>query len=291
MLDDVDFVGNSSGSWWLITGYHDNLDTSRSALGDGKINHWSWWIVQGDDTDKGEVVHWERASGALVVSSGLFWVEAPVLPGLHIKFVVGLGVFLSWEVVSSESENSLSEGSEIFVGLFDLISELLGEFLSLTVDENLGASSENSLWGTLKDSTKVGISTTLGRFGHISNEHVELDVGTEWNKALGLLAVLTSDDVSWELSSCFIKIHNSLSELNETSLGGITFAVSSSVEEVLLSSLQSGLHFLGVSGGKLSSLKRGNSDFVDSGIELLGLIIRWVVVEDGVGSEDDSLNK
>merc|ERR1719446_1296943 len=56
VLDNVDFVSNSSGSWWLITSDHDNFDTGRSALGDGQIDSWSWWIVEGNDTDEAEVV-------------------------------------------------------------------------------------------------------------------------------------------------------------------------------------------------------------------------------------------
>jgi hypothetical protein len=97
--------------------------------------------------------------------------------------------------------------------------------------------------------------------------------------------------MGWELSSSLIEIHDSLGELNKTSLRSITFAMSKSVEHVLFGNLQSGLHLLVVSLGEISVLKGSNGDLLNSGVELLGLIIRWVVVENSICSQNDGLNK
>jgi hypothetical protein len=92
MLDDVYFVGNSSSSWWLITGNHDNLDTGGSALVHRQVDLWSWWIVQGNNTDECQVVHWEAACNTGVVLSGLLGVEAPLFPGLGVEGITGFAV-------------------------------------------------------------------------------------------------------------------------------------------------------------------------------------------------------
>lgn len=97
--------------------------------------------------------------------------------------------------------------------------------------------------------------------------------------------------MGWEFSSGGLEILDSLAELDETGLGGITFAVSVDVEELLFGALQSLFHFSGVSFLKGLSFKRGNSDLSESTVELLGLIIRWVIVKNGVGTEDHSLDK
>jgi hypothetical protein len=118
----------------------------------------------------------------------LFWVETPGLPVLNIEFVALLSVFISWKVVSGKSEYSLSEFTEVRVGLFNLVPEILGEFNFLSSEKDLGASIENSLWSTLQENAKVGIFSTFSIFSHISDEHVELNVRAEWNKAFSIFS-------------------------------------------------------------------------------------------------------
>merc|ERR1719498_459686 len=136
MLNNVNFVRNSSSSWWLITSNHNNFDTSRSALGYGQINISSWRIVQGDNTNKGEIVHWESSWLISVISRRKFWVKTPVLPCLNIKLII-FSVFIGWEVVFSKGKDSLSKSSEVRVSFVNFISKFFSEIYFLTVDENL----------------------------------------------------------------------------------------------------------------------------------------------------------
>ena len=94
VLDDVDFVGNGGSSWWLITSDHDDLDTSGSAFVHGQVNLWSWGIVQRNDTDKSQIVHWEAAFNAGVVGNSLLRIETPFFPGLGVEGI-GASVVLS----------------------------------------------------------------------------------------------------------------------------------------------------------------------------------------------------
>jgi hypothetical protein len=68
VLNNVNLGGNGSSSWWLITGNHNNFDTSGSALGYGQIDVGSWWIVKGYNTDEAEIVHWEGSCLISVIS-------------------------------------------------------------------------------------------------------------------------------------------------------------------------------------------------------------------------------
>jgi len=87
MLDDVHLVGDGSSGWGLISGNHNDLNTSRSALRDGQINTNSWGIVQGDETNEGEVVHGEGSFNVLIVGWNLGLVKTPGFPVLDIELV------------------------------------------------------------------------------------------------------------------------------------------------------------------------------------------------------------
>ena len=63
-----------------------------------------------------------------------------------------------------------------------------------------------------------------------------------------------------EFSSGLVKVHNGLRELDESGLGGISLAVSSGVEHLLLGSDESGSHFLGILGVKLLFFERGDGN-------------------------------
>jgi hypothetical protein len=289
VLDNVDFVSNSSGSWWLITSDHDNFDTGRSALGDGQIDSWSWWIVEGNDTDEAEVVHWEGSWSRAVVAEVLLWVTTPRLPVLDIELVGVFWELVSIKSVSGEGKYSLTHLTELGVGLVDLSSEFFGEVDLLSVDEDSGASGEDSLWGTLHEDAEVVVLWVLGT-AHVSDESIEFNVRREWDKALSVLTILVVDE-GWGSTSGLVEVHDTLGELDETSLGGITFAVSVDVWHLFLSSDKSGLHLLHVLEWKVDSLEGSDGNLLHSGVELLGLIISWVIVEDGVGTEDNGLNE
>jgi len=81
-------------------------------------------------------MHWEGAFDIGVVSNCLVF-KSPVFPGLNIKLIAILRIFISWQVAESASKYSLSEFTEVGVGLGDLGSELLSELLLLTIDKNL----------------------------------------------------------------------------------------------------------------------------------------------------------
>ena len=289
VLDNVDFVGNSSGSWWLITSDHDNLDTSGSALGDGQVDSWSWWIVEGDNTNEAEVVHWEGTWSAAVVAEVLLWVSTPALPVLNIKLIGASWESVGIESVSGESKYSLSHLTEFGVGFINFFSELWSEVDFFSVDEDPGASGEDSLWGTLHEDAEVVVLWILVAV-HVSDESVELNVRAEWDKALSFFSIVVVD-VGWSLASGLLEVHDGLSELNETGLGGITLAVSVDVWHLLLGGHKSGLHLLHVIGGKVDTLEGSDWDLSHSCVELLGLIISWVIVENGVGTKDNGLDE
>jgi len=81
-----------------------------------------------------------------------------------------------------------------------------------------------------------------------------------------------------------------LNELDKTSFGGVTFAMSMDIEQAFFSSLQSGNHLLHISLWKINILEGSDSFLVDSSIKLLSLINSWVIAESSVGSKNDGLN-
>jgi len=113
------------------------------------------------------------------------------------------------------------------------------EFNFFTVLQESGASTNDSLWSTLDNNPEAFIKIVVGVIiGHVSDEKVEFNVRGEWDGALDVL-VTFHVSVSWEFISSFVKVVDSVGELNETGLGGITFAVSVDKLHFLLSALQS----------------------------------------------------
>lgn len=231
-------------------------------------------------------MHWEASFNGGVVGGRLWDTKSPGLPGLHIEFVTFFSIFVSWQSAFSKSKYSLSELSEVSIGSVDLFLQLLGEFDFLAANEDLGASLEDSLRRALHVELEVSAVGT-----GISDEHVELDVRTEWNEALGWLALGVGVLVGWVLGSGSLEAHHGLAELDETSFRGITFAVSVDVEQSLFCCSESCLHFPIVCGCEINSLKGGNWHLLHSGVKHLGLVVTWVIVEDGVGSQDYGLDK
>jgi hypothetical protein len=285
VLDDVDLFGNGGSSWGLITSDHDNLDTSRAALVDGKIDLGARRIIQGDNTDKGEVMHGESTGSARVVSPGASEGLAEGLPALHVELVVGLVELISGKVVLSESEDTLTKLTEVSVGLVDLISQVLIEIDLLTVDKDLGASGENSLGRTLHEDGEV--STILR---HVTDEHVEFDVGRERNGTVDLfLRVSDGVLVGGVIFTSIFEVLDGVGELNETGLRSITLAESLDVGHLLLSNSKTSLHLLALSFSEIRDSRDGHT--MDTSVELLGIIIRGVVLEEGGSAEDESHKK
>ena len=63
------------------------------------------------------------------------------------------------------------------------------------------------------------------------------------------------------------------------------------VKHFLLSSLQSGSAFLLVFDSQGHAFKRSDGDFLLSCVKLLAFIITWVILENGIGSKNNSLNE
>lgn len=200
--------------------------------------------------------------------------------------MVGLGIFAGIEGESSEGEDSLSEFTEGRVGFVNFGSEVISEWNFLSVEEDLVASVEDSLWCTFHEDGK---STFLG--SEVSDEEVEFEFRVEWNDDFSVFSSVVLVNPGWAGSSSIVKAHDGLSELDKTSLGGITLAFSVDVKHLGFSFLQSGFHVGIIAGAELGVLKRSNGDFLHSGVKLLGLILRWVIVEDGVSSENDGFNE
>jgi hypothetical protein len=129
-------------------------------------------------------------------------VETPCFPGLNIELVV-FGVFAGIEGVSSEGEDSLSEFTEGRVGFVDLVSELISECDLLSVEEDLVASGEDSLWCTFHEDGK---STFLG--SEVSDEEVEFEFRVEWNNDFSLFSSVVSEFVGWCFISGGVKAHD-----------------------------------------------------------------------------------
>jgi hypothetical protein len=200
--------------------------------------------------------------------------------------LVGPGIFRSIEGEASESEDSLSESTEGRVGFVNFGSEVIGEWNFLSIEEELFASVEDSLWCTFHEDGK---STFLG--SEVSDEEVEFEFRVEWNDDFSVFSSVVLENVGWAAASGLGEAHDGLSELDKTGLGGITLAFSVDVKHLGFSFSQSGFHFGIISSGELGVLKRSNSDFLHSGEKLFGLILRWVIVENGVSSENNSFNE
>jgi hypothetical protein len=126
--------------------------------------------------------------------------------------------------------------------------------------------------------------------GCVTDEQVELDVRGEWNGAFSLLGAASNGVlVDGELLAAFFEVHEGLSELNETSLGGITLAESLEVGKALLSNSKTSFHLGLVCFAEFTDIS--NSDTLDTSVQLLSVIIRWLECEESRGAKDQSLEQ
>jgi len=168
VLDDVDLVGNGRSGWRLVTSDHDNLNTSLSALIDGQVDLGSGRIIQGDDTDQSQVVHRESAILTLVLGIAALESLAPLLPVTHVK-LVSVGELAHVKISVGEGKHSLTELTEVIVGLLDLLAVHFIEISLLAVDKDLGATGNDALGRSLEIDTQV-FAVLL----HVADEQVEL---------------------------------------------------------------------------------------------------------------------
>ena len=62
------------------------------------------------------------------------------------------------------------------------------------------------------------------------------------------------------------------------------------IQQLLLSGSQSRLHLLLVTDVEVFSFKGGDSDFLDSCVQLLGFIITGIIVENGVSTKNEGFD-
>merc|ERR1719331_3243941 len=127
--DDANRAGNSLGSDWMVTGDHDNLDTSRPALqnsighgGPRRVNH-------GHEADEAKAFEGE------VLLVGIVGVAGRVL------------VLRQHEV--TETKDTLTEPTKLHVRCLEGILPVLSKSTLLTIDNDGATSLQNSLRGSL----------------------------------------------------------------------------------------------------------------------------------------------
>jgi len=187
--NDTDVLGDGVGSNGVITSDHNNLDTGGSALGYGVGYSRSGRVNHTDEADKGEVVH-------------------GVVFGFSVESVSN-GVVLGVQPGVAESEYSLSHTSESLVGALKVLRPRLGHLLLLAVVENISASVEDSLWGSLHDHQVLAVDVVDGELvlvGRVEGHFV--DLGHRFTHGHGLA---TGEE---------------LGALEDTRFGGVTDAVS-----------------------------------------------------------------
>ena len=91
--DDTDGLGDGLGSDGMVTSNHDNLDTGRSALGNGVGDSSSGGIDQGDEANEAEGVHGEVAV-------------------VRVEWEAD-GVLVSRQAVVTETKHTLAETCEV----------------------------------------------------------------------------------------------------------------------------------------------------------------------------------
>mmetsp|Transcript_13638 Transcript_13638/g.23230 ORF Transcript_13638/g.23230 Transcript_13638/m.23230 type:complete len:295 (-) Transcript_13638:425-1309(-) len=257
VLDNVDLVGDGGSGGGLVSSDHDDLDSGGSALLDGEVHSESGGVVEGHNSDEGEVVHGVGAFDVGVLLGGLgILLVAPGLPGLHVELVTVLGVLGGVKGASGEGEHSLAEVSELGVGLVDFVSELVGELDLLAPDEDLGAAVEDALGRALHEDAEVvvHVSGEVLDLLHVPDEHVELDVRAEGDEALGVLVGLVLVHVRGEGLPRLVQVLDGLGELHQSGLGSVTLAGSPDEGELLLGDLEARLHFLHVLHGEFLTL-------------------------------------
>ena len=304
--DNVDFVGNSSGSGWLITSDHDNLNTGGTALLDGDIDLGARRVIEGHETDKGESTHGEptgRLVGGVLSPASTI----PLGPLLGVESVVA-GVGSAVELDTGEGENTLTHETEARVGSLsfegsDSIVLLFNEVTGVISEENLADSLEDLLGGTLEVDSGLIIA-------HIADDEVELDTRVERNGQFSLIStsadrVLGSDGFegvlvlfnSSSVNETTIRLHEGGSdETNDTGLRSITLGASLQesscflVGNHLFFSLSKGC--LGGWGSLLTLLRQSYSvSLVGLDVGLLNLVLLWIVLEESGGREGKALDE
>jgi len=192
--DDGDLGGNGGGGVFLITGNHNNLDTSGLASLDSKIDTRTRRIVQRNETNEGEAVHGEPS----FLLAGIFAVGFHGLPGSPVfgSEEVGLLVFVAIKGESGETEDTLSHVTEEGVSVLNSDPVVFCQGDGLSILDNGGASRVDSIRGTLKENGYV-VLRILGAFFlrvHVSDHEVELNVRREFNFVRIVISLRVSED-------------------------------------------------------------------------------------------------
>ena len=156
--NDVNLKGNGSGCRGLITGDHNNFDTSFTAFLDRDVDLGAGRIIEGDNTDEGEVPHGEPALftlGIKTIVNKLGLVVAERSPsGCSVRIVV-LGEITGIKIDLGESEDTLAHETEAVIGSVYIELHLLVEVdvvdhFIFVLHENATATLEDLLRSTLK---------------------------------------------------------------------------------------------------------------------------------------------
>mmetsp|Transcript_9745 Transcript_9745/g.27748 ORF Transcript_9745/g.27748 Transcript_9745/m.27748 type:complete len:714 (+) Transcript_9745:2219-4360(+) len=189
LIDDSDLLGDGLGGDGVVPGHHEDLDSSTLALAHGLWHSDPWGVNQSEESREGQVVHREvglRLGGVLLV------------------------LWLVGHVPVRESQDSLSEASQGFVGVLELLLPLRGELHLLAVDADGLAHPDHPLRGALEHHDAVHAESLLHVVdaAHPLVGGVELDLEDLW---VGLPELLD--------------VPNRLQGLDQSSLTGITAAV------------------------------------------------------------------
>merc|ERR1719323_1256794 len=112
----------------MVTGHHDNLNTSRSAFQDSVWYSSSWGINHGHETDKAKA-----GKGEVFL--------------IRVKWI-SLGVLVGGQHEVAEAKDTLSQASELHVSRLKGVLPVLGERPLRAVDHNGAAALEDPLGST-----------------------------------------------------------------------------------------------------------------------------------------------
>jgi len=126
----------------MITSHHDNLNTSRTAFGDGVRYSSPGRINQRDETHKTESMHGEVA---------VFRVEGETNR-----------VLVSWKHIVAESEYTFSKATKFKISVIESFLHILVKGLVFTININGGASFKNSLRSALHNQQVSGVTLVFG---------------------------------------------------------------------------------------------------------------------------------
>merc|ERR1719188_213732 len=243
--DDSDVLCDGLGGDGMVSGDHDDLDTGGSALGDGVRDSGSWRINHGHETDESESLQGE------VDILGVEWVSN--------------GVLVSGKHVVAETKDTFSESSKLHVGGLESISPFLSEWEFSSINNNGGASVDNSLRSSLHDQEISVVVLVLS----LVNGDLELVGGVEGDLADLLVLLSVLHDVS----------AGQLGTLEDSSLGGVSVDLSLQDGDSFLTSLE--LSTIAKSGNSLQGLPStgvlpclGSSRLVLGGIGLDNLVVK-----------------